>query len=81
MNVTLLRLARRHKGVRSWIVPGFGNAAKLTPSRLTPDGWGPAFHWPDLDAQGHECRRGVDVSRHRKMARHYAKRLAIGRPS
>jgi hypothetical protein len=69
VNVRLLKLARRDKrGIRSWVVPGFGNAARLTPSRYTPKGWGPSFHWPDRDQRG-EHVKGVDLDRHRPLAR------------
>lgn len=77
MNVTILRLARRARnGTRHWTIPGKDNGAKLVPSRLTPDGWGAAFHWPDKDPyDGSQIIRGVDLNRHRAIARHHAEKL------
>lgn len=74
MNTRLLRLARRIGGVRYWSVPGHGNPAKLVPSRLTPQGWGPAAYWPAVDAKG-PCVRGVDLDRHLTIARHEIRAL------
>lgn len=75
MNVTLLRLARRDRnGVRSWIVPGSFNVAKLLPAARST--WGvPAFYWPDLDPRdGSQMTRGVRLDWHRGIAR----RAALG---
>ncbi|WP_146203723.1 hypothetical protein [Azospirillum sp. TSO5] len=79
MNTKLLRLARRHRcGVRTWIVPGFSNAARLTPSSFTHDGWGASFQWPCYDPHdGSEIQRGVDLNRHRSIARQAALALLI----
>ena len=74
MNINLLKLARRVNGVRYWAVPGHGNGAKLIPSRLTPHGWGPAAHWPAVDAKG-PLVRGVDLNRHLTIARHEIRAL------
>lgn len=75
MNIALLKLARRdYRGVRTWIVPGFGNGAKYVPERYTPTGWGPALYWPAIDARG-ECVRGADLWRHRKLAKAEIRKL------
>lgn len=81
MNTVLLRLARRNSrnGVRQWTVPGHGNAAKLIPSTVTPDGWGPSFRWPGVDPRdGAECVKGVCLWRHRAIARNAARALVAG---
>lgn len=75
MNVSLLKLARRHSnGCRYWTVPGYGNAAKLVPARHTMGSWGSAAHWPARDERG-EKLCGVDLNRHRKMARAEIRKL------
>lgn len=69
MNCSLLRLARRdRRGVRFWVVPGFSNGVRLTPSAHSGQGWGAALHWPNRDIKG-EFIRGVDLDRHRALAR------------
>ena len=80
MNTALLRLSRRDPktGVRRWTVPGFTNAARLVPERHTPDGWGAAFHWPATECYGAPCdemMKGVDLGRHRKIARAAARAI------
>lgn len=77
MNAALLRMARRHRGVRYWRVPGFPNEAKLVPSARSPHGWGVAFHWPARDERG-DYMRGLDLARHRTMARQAARNLLGG---
>lgn len=78
MNVSLLRLASRHPrtGVRTWNVPGFGNTAKLIPeSALDRAGWIGAFFWPASDPDGYQIMRGVDLGRHRALARQAARAM------
>ena len=76
MNTALLKLARRHRdGCRIWIVPGAENAAMLIPASRTLPDWGPAFHWPDVDGNGDPLRRGVDLNRHRGIARRAVRQL------
>lgn len=75
MNTNLLRLARLDsRGIRYWIVPGFGNGVRLTPALHTGPGWGPSLHWPHRDAKG-ECIRGVDLDRHWRLARREIREL------
>jgi hypothetical protein len=75
MNTKLLRLARRDsRNIRYWTVPGYSNGARLAPSRHTLLDWGPAFYWPARDERG-EMTRGVDLNRHRSMAKRYAREL------
>lgn len=76
MNTALLRLATKHPrtGVRQWTVPGFGNAASLTPSAHTMPGWGAMASWP-MRRDGEEILARVDLNRHRAMARAAARAL------
>lgn len=77
MNVKLLRRARRDsRGIRYWIVPGFGNGVRLVPSALTPHGWGPAVYWPAMDDKG-PLVEGVDLDRHRTIAKHEIRALIV----
>ncbi len=75
MNTKLLRLARRHRGVRRWAVPGFGNCASLVPSHLTFTEWGTEFRWPARDDRRGEHLRAVDLNLHLKMAKAAAREL------
>jgi len=76
MNTRLLRLAHRYRnGRRDWAVPGYGNPVSLLP----PSGegrmaWGWTLRWPGRDAKG-EYVRGVDLDRHRALARNEIRRL------
>ena len=74
MNTSLLRLARKYKGVRRWDVPGFANVAKIVPAGRGPRGWGASFYWPARDEEG-ELQRGVDLNRYQALARHVAREL------
>ena len=83
MNTDLLRLARKHRGVRSWAVPGFGNPAQLIPSKHAFRGFGATFRWPGYrdytDGHGGSARElvvfAVDLNRHLVMARRAAREL------
>ena len=83
MNTELLRLARKYRGVRSWVVPGFGNPAQLIPSKHGFRGFGATFRWPGYrfytDAHGGSARElvvfGVDLDRHLDIARAAAREL------
>lgn len=75
MNTDLLRLARKCRGVRSWLVPGFDNAAQLFPSSRSPEGWGAVFRWPCRRHNGEQVVRSVDLDRHLVLARNAAREL------
>lgn len=76
MNISLLKLGHRSRdGSRWWPVEGYGNGVKLLPSRLTCSTWGATVYWPHTDEAGAECRRGVDLDRHRKLAKQELRNL------
>lgn len=76
MNTALLRLATKHKGVRRWRIPGFGNEAKLIPATGSSiAGWKGSFWWPDDEPDGQERMHGVDLGRHRAIAKAAAHKL------
>lgn len=74
MNTVLLRAARRHSnGTRFWIIPGMGNATKLSPARHSI--WNaPSFSWPCTDNRG-EMIRSVRLDWHRAIAKAEARKL------
>lgn len=67
MDTRLLKLAHRYRdGCRRWEIDGF--VVTLLPSSFTPLGWGAAVYWPAI-VNGEDVRRGVDLSRHRALAK------------
>lgn len=72
----LLRAGRRHRsGTRTWIIPGYDNAASLVPAAFSYLGE-VTFHWPDVEpANGHEFRQGVSLRRNRNLAKAAARRM------
>ena len=76
MNVNILRLSRRDKsGARFWIVPGFGNGAKVLPASrsLWPETM--SAHWPAKDRNGDEILRGARLDWHKSLIKNEIRML------
>lgn len=76
MDVRLLKVGiREGLGGRRWVVPGYGNAARIVPAHRSKFDVMAAF-WPCLDPRnGAEYVRGARLDGHKSVVKNEVRRL------